>query len=92
MTLNLTEFYKGTNPSKTLDLTQKEDQKLYIDFSAVRGGALIQQLKAPITLSEDQPTCQLFTGHIGCGKSRNQTPINRDKTVFYSTNPTLTFL
>ena len=70
MTLNFTEFYKATNPSKTLDLTQKEDQKLYIDFSAVRGGALIEQLKAQITLfSEDQPTCQLFTGHIGCGKS-----------------------
>ncbi|NET68478.1 MAG: ATP-binding protein [Moorea sp. SIO1G6] len=27
-------------------------------------------MKAQITLfSEDQPTCQLFTGHIGCGKS-----------------------
>ncbi|NEO39882.1 MAG: ATP-binding protein [Moorea sp. SIOASIH] len=70
MTLNFTEFYKATNPSKTLDLTQAEDQKLYIDFSSVRGGALIEQLKAPITLfSENQPTCQLFTGHIGCGKS-----------------------
>ncbi|WP_287251999.1 ATP-binding protein [Moorena sp. SIO4E2] len=70
MTLNFTEFYKATNPSKTLDLTQPEDQKLYIDFSSVRGGALIEQLKAQITLfSEDQPTCQLFTGHIGCGKS-----------------------
>ncbi|NEP36106.1 MULTISPECIES: ATP-binding protein [unclassified Moorena] len=70
MTLNFTEFYKATNPSKTLDLTQPEDEKLYIDFSSVRGGALIEQLKAQITLfSEDQPTCQLFTGHIGCGKS-----------------------
>ncbi|WP_293082769.1 ATP-binding protein [Moorena sp. SIO4A1] len=70
MTLNFTQFYKATNPSKTLDLTQAEDQKLYIDFSSVRGGALIEQLKAQITLfSEDQPTCQLFTGHIGCGKS-----------------------
>lgn len=70
MTLNFTEFYKATNPSKTLDLTQAEDQKLYIDFSSVRGGELIEQLKAQITLfSEDQPTCQLFTGHIGCGKS-----------------------
>ncbi|NEP27177.1 MAG: ATP-binding protein, partial [Moorea sp. SIO3I6] len=60
MTLNFTKFYKATNPSKTLDLTQAEDQKLYIDFSSVRGGALIQQLKAQITLfSEDQPTCQL---------------------------------
>ncbi|NEQ09059.1 MAG: ATP-binding protein [Moorea sp. SIO4E2] len=78
MTLNLfNEFYKATNPSKTLDITQKEDQKLYIDFSPVReefssfqGKALIEQLKAPINLlSEDEPTCQLFTGHIGCGKS-----------------------
>ncbi|WP_287253077.1 hypothetical protein [Moorena sp. SIO4E2] len=70
MTVNFTQFYKATNPSKTLDLTQAEDQKFYIDFSSVRGGALIEQLKAQITLfSEDQPTCQLFTGNIGCGKS-----------------------
>ncbi|NEQ86483.1 MAG: ATP-binding protein, partial [Moorea sp. SIO2I5] len=70
MTVNLTQFYKATNPSKTLDLTQAEDQKFYIDFSSVRGGALIEELKGPITLfSEDQPTCQLFTGNIGCGKS-----------------------
>ncbi len=47
-----------------------EDQKFYIDFSPVRGGKIIEELKDNITFfSPDEPTCALFTGHIGCGKS-----------------------
>ncbi len=35
-----------------------------------RGSDIIQELERTITLlSGNQPTCQLFTGHIGCGKS-----------------------
>jgi hypothetical protein len=36
----------------------------------VRGGKTIEELGRTITrLSPNEPTCQLFTGHIGCGKS-----------------------
>ncbi len=70
MTLNLQKFYQACNPSKTLDLGNPQDQQYYIDFSSVRGEKIIQQLKRTITiLSPNQPSCQLFTGHIGCGKS-----------------------
>ena len=70
MKLDLGKFYQACNPSKTLDLGNAEDQKYYIDFSSVRGGEIIEELGRTITLfSPDEPTCQLFTGHIGCGKS-----------------------
>ena len=47
-----------------------EDRKYYIDFSSVRGGNIIKELGRTITrLSPDKHTCQLFTGHVGCGKS-----------------------
>jgi hypothetical protein len=47
-----------------------EDRQYYIDFSSVRGSKIIESLKRTITLiSPNEPTCQLFTGHIGCGKS-----------------------
>ncbi|MBW4462853.1 MAG: AAA family ATPase [Nodosilinea sp. WJT8-NPBG4] len=62
-------FFRACNPSKTLNLTSPADKQYYIDFSAVRGSDLVQELKRTITLSGEEPTCQLFTGHIGCGKS-----------------------
>jgi hypothetical protein len=47
-----------------------EDQQYYIDFSSVRGSKIIESLKRTIALiSPNEATCQLFTGHIGCGKS-----------------------
>jgi len=68
--LDLGKFYQASNPSKRLDLGKAEDRKYYIDFSTVQGNKIIQELKRTITrLSPDKPTCQLFTGHIGCGKS-----------------------
>lgn len=68
--LNLPSFFKACNPSKTLSIENPEDRKYYIDFSPVRGSDLIRELYRTITvLSGDTPTCQLFTGHIGCGKS-----------------------
>ena len=71
MVLDLRKFFQATNPGKTLFVENpEEDKKYYIDFSSVRGGQIIEDLKDNITLwSPDEPTCQLFTGHIGCGKS-----------------------
>jgi len=70
MTLDLRKFFQATNPSKALAVEDSEDQKYYIDFSGVRGGKLIEELKENITFfSPDEATCELFTGHIGCGKS-----------------------
>ncbi|BAZ29847.1 hypothetical protein NIES4074_22940 [Cylindrospermum sp. NIES-4074] len=46
------------------------DRRYYIDFASVRGGKIIEALQRTITrISPDAPTCQLFTGHLGCGKS-----------------------
>src|SRR4028118_943019 len=70
MKLHLPTFFKACNPAKTLVVGNPEDRQYYIDFSAVRGGRIIEALGRTITrLSPDEPTCQLFTGHIGCGKS-----------------------
>lgn len=70
-TLNLQRFFQATNPAKTLFVDNfAQDQKYYIDFSSVRGGQIIDELKDNIALwSPDEATCQLFTGHVGCGKS-----------------------
>lgn len=70
MRLDLIRFFQACNPSKTLVVGKAEDRQYYIDFSKVRGGKIIEELRRTITrLSPDEPTCQLFTGHIGCGKS-----------------------
>ncbi|MGK7873798.1 MAG: ATP-binding protein [Xenococcaceae cyanobacterium] len=70
MALDLVKFYQATDPTKTLAVENEEDRKYYIDFSKVRGGNLIEELKNTITFfSPEKPTCQLFTGYIGCGKS-----------------------
>lgn len=68
--LDIRDFFKATNPSRTLNIENANDRALYVDFSDVRGGQIIQELKDNITFfSPDSPTCTLFTGHIGCGKS-----------------------
>ncbi len=70
MALDLRKFFQATNPSKTLAVDNEEDQKYYIDFSSVRGSKIIEELKDNITFfSPNESTCELFTGHIGCGKS-----------------------
>ena len=70
MDLHLLTFFKACNPAKTLIVGNPDDRQYYIDFSSVRGGRIIEALGRTITrLSPDEPTCQLFTGHIGCGKS-----------------------
>ncbi|MEQ8958447.1 MAG: ATP-binding protein, partial [Coleofasciculus sp. C2-GNP5-27] len=70
MTLHLPTFFKACNPARTLVMGNPEDRQYYINFSSVRGGKIIEALGRTIArLSPDEPTCQLFTGHIGCGKS-----------------------
>lgn len=69
MVLDLPRFFKASNPSRTLNFSQPEDRQYYIDFSTVRGSNLIKEIGRAIVFSEDEPNCQLFTGHIGCGKS-----------------------
>ncbi|MCP4340340.1 MAG: ATP-binding protein [Desulfobulbaceae bacterium] len=68
MSVDLKQFFQACNPSTKLDFADPEQRKYYIDFSTVRSGNLIRELKRSIIYS-DQPSCQLFTGHIGCGKS-----------------------
>lgn len=68
--LDFNRFYKACNPSKTINMASPEDRKYYIDFSSVRGNDIVRELSRTITLlSGDEPSCQLFSGHIGCGKS-----------------------
>lgn len=70
MPLDLSSFFQASNPAKTLVVANDRDRRYYIDFSSVRGGKIIEELKRTITrLSPNSPTSQLFTGHIGCGKS-----------------------
>ena len=70
MTIDLKKLFQATDPSRTLVVENAEDQKYYIDFSLVRGGDIINKLKNKITFFKpNEPTCSLFTGHIGCGKS-----------------------
>ncbi|MEM9217986.1 MAG: ATP-binding protein [Cyanobacteria bacterium P01_F01_bin.150] len=78
MTLNVGRFFRACNPSKTLNLTLEKDRAYYIDCSEVRGSDLVRELRRTITLSGDEPTCQLFTGHIGCGKSTELSRLRRD--------------
>lgn len=68
--LDLPRFYRAANPSRPLKVAQPEDRRYYIDFSSVRGGDIVSELgRTIVRLSPDVPTTQLFTGHIGCGKS-----------------------
>lgn len=70
MTIDFKQLFNAANPSRALRADLPEDQQYYIDFSEVRGGQVIEEMQVNITLfANDQPTRQLFTGHIGCGKS-----------------------
>ncbi|MBD2292783.1 AAA family ATPase [Anabaena sphaerica FACHB-251] len=70
MILDLERFYQACNPSKPLMIENAADRLYYIDFASVRGGKIIEALLRTITkISPNTPTCQLFTGHLGCGKS-----------------------
>jgi hypothetical protein len=60
---------ENLNPTSTLDVSKEEENGLYIDFSEVRGQDLIRRMKRNIEIGKTGESCQLFTGHIGCGKS-----------------------
>ncbi|MEO1006754.1 MAG: ATP-binding protein, partial [Cyanobacteria bacterium J06638_38] len=68
MTTHLRDFFRACNPAKTLNCKDEQDRRYYIDFSKVRGAEIAEELTKTITWA-DGPTCQLFSGHIGCGKS-----------------------
>ena len=68
--IDFREFYLSTEPGQTgLNLSDARQAKWYVDFAAVRGGAVIRRMFNRISLKGDSPTCTLFTGHVGCGKS-----------------------
>ena len=70
MPLDLARFYQAANPSRPLKIAQRADRRYYIDFSSVRGGDTVSEIgRTIVRLSPTEPTTQLFTGHIGCGKS-----------------------
>ncbi|MEO1445572.1 MAG: ATP-binding protein [Cyanobacteria bacterium J06635_11] len=70
MAIDLPRFYRAANPSRPLKVAQLEDRQYYIDFSSVRGGDVVSEIgRTIVRLSPNEPTTQLFTGHIGCGKS-----------------------
>jgi len=70
MSLDIRELFQATNPSYTLNVENEADRRLYIDFSNVRGSGIVNEMRDNISFfSPDSPTVQLFTGHIGCGKS-----------------------
>ncbi len=68
--LDIRELYRATNPSRTLNVADANDRELYIDFSSVRGGSTLEEMRDKISFfSPNEATVQLFTGHLGCGKS-----------------------
>ena len=68
--IDIRQFYQTTNPARVLDPDDEQDRAFYIDFSPVRGEPIINEIKDVISFYEpNNPTCTLFTGHIGCGKS-----------------------
>ncbi|HLP92017.1 MAG TPA: P-loop NTPase fold protein [Nostocaceae cyanobacterium] len=70
MLLDLERFYQACNPSRPLVMENAADRLYYIDFTSVRGGKIVEAfLRTIAIISPQSPTCQLFTGHLGCGKS-----------------------
>jgi energy-coupling factor transporter ATP-binding protein EcfA2 len=84
VTLDQKKFFQACNPNR-LDLENQEERKYYIDFSSVRGSNIINELSRTIDFSENQRSCQLFTGHMGCGKSTElqQLKIDLEKNNFH---------
>jgi hypothetical protein len=78
MEINIRDFFNACNPSRTLVTSKLEDKQYYVDFSDVRGGPIIDGISRPILLAADGDyTCQMFTGHIGCGKSTELRELER---------------
>ncbi|NEQ69317.1 MAG: AAA family ATPase [Symploca sp. SIO2D2] len=62
-------FFMALNPARAINAGNDEEYRYYIDFSPVRGNQLESFLRTITYFSPDEPTCQLFTGNIGCGKT-----------------------
>ncbi|NER33848.1 MAG: AAA family ATPase [Oscillatoria sp. SIO1A7] len=69
MPTDLNRLFRACDPAGTLRLDREEGKKYYIDFSSTRGGEAVKKLANRILRLHPEQTCQLFTGHIGCGKS-----------------------
>lgn len=78
MSFDTQAFFRACNPSKTLDISHPQDLPYYVDCSEVRGRDLVRELARTVVFSGEMPTCQLFTGHIGCGKSTELLRLKRD--------------
>ena len=57
------------NSDGVFDIKNSDMGRYYIDLAEVRGENVVKQLQRAISLSGEQPSCQLLTGHIGSGKS-----------------------
>ncbi|MCA6587063.1 MAG: ATP-binding protein, partial [Pseudanabaena sp. M051S1SP1A06QC] len=73
MNFDPVKFFKACNPNNTLIVSNELERRYYINFTKARSGkrknvSLIDELYRTITRSDDR-SHQLFTGHIGCGKS-----------------------
>jgi hypothetical protein len=82
--MDLKRFFQACNPTP-IDMKDPNSRRYYVDFAEVRGENVIKQLQREISFLENQPSCQLFTGHIGCGKSTelSQLQANLEKEGFH---------
>jgi hypothetical protein len=69
----LSKIYNAFDPAPL-----PANSKLYVDCKAVRGGSdVLVELGKTIRFS-DRPTCQLYTGHRGGGKSTELLRLQQD--------------
>lgn len=70
MTLDIQQLYKACDPSKTL-VSSDSEQHYQLDYWPIRGARVMGAVKEMIShASLGKTTCQLFTGYIGTGKTR----------------------
>ncbi len=71
----LTQIYNAFKPSEPL----KPTDSAYVDCREVRGdGDILLDIGQAINFSEGQPTCQLYTGYRGVGKSTELLRLQED--------------
>ena len=71
----LTQIYNAFKPSEPLH----PSDPAYVDCREVRGdGDILLDIGQAINFSEGQPTCQLYTGHRGVGKSTELLRLQED--------------
>ena len=71
----LTQIYNTFKPSEPLPASDPA----YVDCQAVRGdGDILLDIGQMINFSDKKPTCQLYTGHRGVGKSTELLRLQED--------------